>query len=143
MVRSEGLWLDSDVLLDWLCDRQPWNVHAETLLSRAIDGNWQVFTSPLALANVFYIHRKHAGSAAALNALKLLTEFIQIATLDGAHVRKALATDHPDFEDQLQIACAAGVPELSAIITRNLSDYSNASVPAMSAEQWLAARHPP
>ncbi len=64
-----------------------------------------------------------------------------IADLTAAHVRKALAGKQPDFEDELQIACAGSVPGLTAIITRNLSEYAHSPVPAMSASDWMAS-HP-
>ena len=38
MAHSDLLWLDSDILLDWLCARQPWEPAATELIERAIQG---------------------------------------------------------------------------------------------------------
>ncbi len=98
MAPSEAVWLDSDVFLDWLCKRQPWNTHATELLSRAVDGHWLVFTSALSLANVFYIHRKQEGSQAALEGIKSLMLFVRVAPMEESHVFQALSTGYSDFE---------------------------------------------
>ncbi len=54
MARSDLLWLDSDILLDWLCARQPWVQAATELIERAVSGEWKIVYSPLTLANIFY-----------------------------------------------------------------------------------------
>jgi hypothetical protein len=38
MATSDLLWLDSDILLDWLGGRQPWDAPATELIERAISG---------------------------------------------------------------------------------------------------------
>ena len=139
MPHSDLLWLDSDILLDWLCARPPWDHAATELIERAISGEWRLIYSPLTLANIFYIYRKQTGTEKALVALDTLSRLGTIADLTAVHVRKALAGKHPDFEDELQIACAGSVPGLTAIITRNVSDYAHSPVQAMSASNWLAS----
>ena len=141
MARFDSLWLDSDVVLDWLAQRQPWAPAITKLMERGVAGEWILWVSPVILANAHYLYRKQEGSAKALDAIRRLTIIAEVASLDAAHVRQALATGHRDFEDELQIACASQVPGLSAIITRNLRDYQHAPVPILTAEEWLA-QHP-
>jgi predicted nucleic acid-binding protein len=141
MARSELLWLDSDVILDWLANRKPWDAAATEIIERAILGEWAICYSPLTLANVHYIYRKHSDNAASLSAIATLARIGSVATMDSGHVRQALAGGHSDFEDELQIASASSLPGLTAIITRNLTDYSHAPVPAMTAQDWLL-QHP-
>ena len=52
-----------------------------------------------------------------------------IASLDAGHVQSALDSQRPDFEDELQIACAESLPGLAAIITRNLPTTRTAKCP--------------
>lgn len=137
MARSDSLWLDSDIILDWLAARQPWDAAATEIIERAILGEWVLWFSPLTLANVHYIYRKHAGAAKAIAAIQTLTNTGAIATMDSSHVMQALASSHSDFEDEMQIACASAVTGLTAIITRNLPDYFHSPIPAMTAQAWL------
>ncbi len=141
MARSDLLWLDSDVILDWLANRKPWDAAATEIIERAILGEWALCFSPLTLANVHYIYRKHSGNADSLNAIATLARIGGIATMDSGHVKQALASGHADFEDELQIASATALPGLTSIITRNLTDYSHGPVPAMTAQDWLL-QHP-
>ena len=141
MARSDSLWLDSDIILDWLAARQPWDEAATETIERAILGEWVLWFSPLTLANVHYIYRKHAGAAQAGVAIKTLANAGTIATMDSSHVMQAIASSHNDFEDEIQIACASAVTGLTAIITRNLPDYSHSPVPVMTAQAWLE-QHP-
>lgn len=133
----EALWLDSDVLLDWLAKREPWNVAALELVERAITGEWEIWFSPLTLANIHYLYRRHAGLAEAAAAIEKLVRIGNIAPMDATHVRQALATRRSDFEDELQIACAKSLSRLSAVITRNLDDYAQAPLPVYTAQGWL------
>lgn len=141
MARSETLWLDSDIILDWLAQRQPWDAAAKELLQRSALGEWDICFSPLTLANVHYVYRKQAGTAKTLVVLRNLVSMGSVIGMHGTHVQQALATGHRDFEDELQIACAAQVPGISAIITRNHRDYLHAPVPVLTAEVWLS-QHP-
>lgn len=85
--------------------------------------------------------RTFTTSATAIAAIQTLTNTGTIATMDSSHVMQALASGHSDFEDEIQIACGSAVTGLTAIITRNLSDYSNSPVPAVTAQAWLE-QHP-
>lgn len=40
MALSEALWLDSDVILDWLANRRPWDAAATEIVERAVLGYW-------------------------------------------------------------------------------------------------------
>lgn len=125
MALSKAVWLDCDVILDWLSNRQPWQNSITELIRRSVKGDWCLWVSPLTLANVYYLFRKQAGSVKALEAIKNLSQLASVASMDAAQVTQAIASGHSDFEDALQIACASGVPSLSAIITRDLPDYAH------------------
>lgn len=142
MAAREILWLDSDIILDQFLRREPWCSSAEGLLVRGASGGMVLVTSALVLANVFYVHRRVTGKHGALDDIKKLMQFVDIADIGLQQVVEALASGHPDFEDALQMATAETVPGLSAIITRNKPDYAAGRIPILTAEEWLAA-HPP
>lgn len=137
MGHSEFLWLDSDIILDWLAHRQPWDTAAKELIQRGIMGEWNICFSPLTLANVHYVYRKQAGTAKSLIAIRKIVTLGTVIGMNANHVQQALDSGQPDFEDELQIACASQIPNLRAIITRNLVDYAHSPVSAMSADEWL------
>ena len=116
MALSECLWLDSDIILDWLAHRQPWDAAAKELIRRSVQGDWDLCFSPLTLANVHYIYRRQAGTEKTLIAIRRLASLGTVISMDATHVRQAFATGHPDFEDELQIACGSQVLGLRAIV---------------------------
>ena len=135
---AEVLWIDSDILLDHLSQRTPWQAFAQQLLLSAATGEVALWVSPLIVANVFYVQRKLDGSAETLSKLKALLQILNIAGMGSREVLAALDSNRPDFEDAVQIATAETVPDLSAIITRNTGDYVSSGIPIKTAEAWLA-----
>ncbi|MBQ6255183.1 MAG: PIN domain-containing protein, partial [Clostridia bacterium] len=51
-------------------------------------------------------------------------------------VRRALASDLPDFEDAVMIETALR-ENVDCIVTRNLSDYQNAPLPVYAPREFL------
>jgi predicted nucleic acid-binding protein len=143
MARVESLWVDSDILLDYLGNRQPWVSAASQLLDLATTSEVKLWVSPLILANVFYLLRKQIGTEQALESIAILASLLEIAGMGRNEVHAALASARSDFEDALQTATAEAVPGLSALITRNVRDYALSRIPAMTAEAWLAIHRSP
>ena len=94
-------------------------------------------TTPLTIANVNYILRKHLDGIEALNALRPLLSIIEILKINEEIVLKAIESGFSDFEDGLQYhaALSAGV---DIFCTRNVSDYKSSTIPVMSPGEILA-----
>ena len=133
----KALWVDSDIILDWLAQRHPWHASAKELLQGNLKGYWELYFSPLTLANVHYVFRKRVGTDQSLRAITTLLNMGNVVGMDASHVKRALANGCGDFEDEMQMACASQIAGLGAIITRNLKDYRHSTVPVVTAEAWL------
>ena len=57
----DKLFIDCNILLDWLIVRAPFSEHAEKLFTLIEQGNIQGYVSPLTLANTYYILRKQTS----------------------------------------------------------------------------------
>jgi predicted nucleic acid-binding protein len=134
MIRK--VFVDSDVILDVLANREPHNQPARILFSKIDRGEVKGCTSPVVFAHVFYILRKLAGPASAKSMLRKLRMFFQVLPMDGRTVDGALDTGLPDFEDAMQYRCAvdAGV---ETIITRNSKDFKGIPIRPLSADEFL------
>lgn len=66
---------------------------------------------------------------------ELLTVF-PVCPLDGPNLQAALALPLADYEDAVQLAGALA-SQLDAIVTRNLEDYKNATLPVVSPAELL------
>lgn len=130
------IFVDSDVILDHLLDRPPFNRHAELLFKKAFKGEFEAYTSPVVYANLFYVLRKAAGAETAKAGLKKLRVLLKILPMDESVVDSALGSPMPDFEDSLQYHCAAK-SGLKIIVTRNGKDYKGNPVSLYSPEEFL------
>lgn len=132
------LFVDTDVILDLLGQRIPHFHFSAVLFTFAEMKKLELYTSPLILANTFYILRKQLGNDQAKNALRKLRILLNVIDSSEAVVDKALNSDFSDFEDAIQYYTALE-HGISVILTRNLRDYKNASVIVQTPEAFLVA----
>ena len=63
-------------------------------------------------SDLFYILRKNKGKSLAIDFLRHIVSFCQIATVDDAVIRQALAGNFKDFEDAIQYNAAIASPAM-------------------------------
>jgi predicted nucleic acid-binding protein len=61
---------------------------------------------------------------------------MEICPVDRTVLEVALTSGLRDFEDAVQIACAS-TQNLDGIVTRDIQDFSNATIPVLSVSQLL------
>lgn len=130
------VFVDSDVILDVLADREPHNRPAKSLFSLIDRGQVKGCTSPLIFSNLFYLLRKQNGHASAKSMLRKLRMLLQVLPMGEKTVDGALDAGMADFEDALQYRCAADAG-IETIITRNGRDFKGIPVRHLSAEEFL------
>lgn len=142
MASKDKIFLDTDVALDHLGDRQPFAEYAHRLFALAETGELTICVSALSASNLYYILRKlkgHTDALALLGKLKLLT---RVSAVTDAEINSALSSSFKDFEDAIQHFAAKSEGGISAIVTRNKADYSTSEIAILSPEEFLAKREP-
>lgn len=134
------IYVDSDIILDLVIGRKPFVVEAKRLFALAETGKVKLHTTPVVFANIFYILRKQYPAETIKTNLKMLRQLISVISVDQSCVDKALSSPFTDFEDALQYH-AALESGMNAIITRNLSDFRLATIPVMTAGDFLAQQN--
>ena len=119
---KKRLFVDSDIILDLLAERPLFYDDAAKLFTWAYKKKVELYTTAVALANVFYILRKVNGNAKSKEQIKDLRLLVKILPVDENTVDMALNSKFNDFEDGLQYY-AAREQNLFGIITRNVNDY--------------------
>jgi predicted nucleic acid-binding protein len=132
----KNIFLDSDILLDVFLYRHPYYESSADLMLLSDNSDYKCYTSVHALLNVHYIAKKAVGEKNARAAINLLTKKPSIITEDVSIVEKALTSGFSDFEDAVQFYTAMSV-NADVIITRNVKDYKQATIPVLTAEQFL------
>lgn len=132
-------YLDSDVILDFLLKREPFNLPAREIFGLAFNNEIQIFLSSLTVANIHYLLRKHYGNDGSLNKIKELLSFFKILPVTETEIYSAIISGFSDFEDAIQYFTAIQNPDIKGIITRNLSDYRKSEISVFSPEIFLSS----
>ena len=130
------LYVDSDVLLDLILLREPFFGYTQLLLHESETNKIDISTSSLVFANMNYILTKKIGTSKAKESLRALRALVNILPFESDAIDWALSSQFTDFEDAIQyhIANKWGA---DVIITRNVKDYKQATIPVLTAEQFL------
>jgi predicted nucleic acid-binding protein len=130
--------IDSDVILDFFLDREPFADYSERIFEKLATGRVQGYVTTAALLNIYYIARKTLGHVDALDCMRqlLATEGLDIFAVEKRHIQNALDSSMSDFEDAVQAAIAE-IAEIDCIVTRNLRDFRSSSIPAVLPEKFL------
>lgn len=136
---KEKIFLDTNIIIDILGNRQPYSVPAANLLNLSSDGQASFYATALTYANALYVLRKDLGTENATRYLRALNAIVEIAPTTQEEVRKAFLSLNPDFEDAIQYFSAVTVGA-DVIITRNQKHFKYSDIPVMDAEQYLLSR---
>jgi predicted nucleic acid-binding protein len=142
MAVGDKVFLDTDVALDHLADRQPFAEYAHRLFALAEKAEITLCLSALSFSNLYYILRKLVGHGEALALLRKLKQLVRVSAVGEAEIQSALANSFKDFEDAIQHFTAKAEGDVSAIITRNKADYAGSEIPVLSPDEFLAMREP-
>ena len=137
-MKNMDILLDSNIILDWLQQREPFYQNARKIVESCMFGNLAGFVTSHSLCDMYYILRKDFSLEQRLNFIRLISERCTVIT-ENANDFIAV-TNNPvtkDLEDGLQMQCAAQ-NELNYIVTRNIKDFTDSSVPAIMPEDFIA-----
>ncbi len=131
-------FLDTNVVIDFLEDRDPFADFAEKILTLARNKKLNLFISALSISNIDYILKKKVGKETSLQLLEGLIQFIKILPVSEQEILAAMKSGFPDFEDAIQHFTALQNPDIKGIITRNVKDYKKSQIPIFTPESLIA-----
>ena len=133
----EKVLIDTDVILDFFFDRQPFAEYATELFLLCENKTVQGFTTPVIISNVYYLLKKTAKHEIIIEKLKQLLNIIEIAEMNKHIVIEALNSKFKDFEDALQNFTAINHGDIKIIITRNVKDFQKSDLAVLTPEMYL------
>ncbi len=128
--------LDTNVILDALLERPPWNTDATTLWQAKLDMQFVAYVTATSITDIFYIIRRYAGHEKAWQAVYSSLDQLTAVPVGIDELRLATTLEGDDFEDNLQIACAIS-GQLDLIVTRNLAGFSGNNIPILTPQEML------
>jgi predicted nucleic acid-binding protein len=136
---TERIFVDSNIILDLLGNREPFYIHAAELFSLADKGEITLCVSSLSFSNLNYLLSKQYSADQAKKKLLKFKTLVTVLSVTDKIVELSLSSDFKDFEDGLQYFTATenGIKRL---LTRNLKDFRTAEIMVMTAEQFLKSK---
>ena len=110
--------LDTNVVLDVLLDRHPWNVQAIAIWQAHLRNEIAAHMTATSVTDVFYVARRLAGREQAWRAIRACLDQLYVIAVGATELQAAVNSGGRDFEDGLQVACATAAG-LDAIVTRD------------------------
>jgi predicted nucleic acid-binding protein len=134
-----NIFLDTNVIIDFLADRRPFSLLAAKIFNYSIQGKVKVFISAVSYNNIYYILRQSLTNRETIKLLDELCEMTEIADVTKAIIKKSLKTDFKDFEDAIQYNCALSINKIDFIVTRETKDFKNSALPVLTPEEALSS----
>lgn len=131
------LLIDANILLDVLQKREPY-VHTSSLIWKMCEvGSAEGYVSSLTFANLIYVMRKELRPEKIEETLLLLKLIFQLTDLTVSDITDAAEMKWSDFEDAVQSAIAERI-HADCIITRNVRDFRESPIAALTPDEYLA-----
>ena len=131
------LLVDGNILLDVLQKREPHFADSAKVWKLCETEQAEGFVSALTFANLVYVLRKELSPEKTEEVLKKLALIFCFTELGTADLLKAASRHWYDFEDALQSVTAERL-RADYIITRNVKDFKQSKVPALTPAELLA-----
>ncbi len=131
------LFIDTDVIIDFLIDRKPHSREAAIIFTLIDNKKMRGYASSLTFSNLYYILRKLESHNKVIAKLDSLSKMVNILRVDEQIIKNAISSSFPDFEDTIQYFSALDSKKIDVIITRNTKDYKNPGIPVMTPGDFL------
>lgn len=133
----DKLLIDTDVILDFFFDRQPFSVYSAKVIGLCETRKVMGFVTPVIYSNVYYILRQTARHEKVIESLRQLMIITDVLAMDKDVVTNALNSGFKDFEDSLQNFAAMKHGAIDVILTRNLKDYKKSEIAVLTPEMYI------
>ncbi len=133
---KEKLFLDTNVVIDLLGEREPFYESAAKIATLADRGKIQIYVSALTYWTVYYLLARFENGEAVKEKIRKFKVIAETSDLTDKIVDKGLVSKFSDFEDSLQYYCALTM-NCNIIITRNGKDFKESELPVLTPDEYL------
>lgn len=129
--------VDTNVIIDALTSREPWNMSAEKIFILAANHSIDMYITASSATDIYYLIRKHLHSAEmAKQVMGKMFSLTGILEVIGTDCIEALASPINDYEDAV-IEKVADRKDIDYIVTRNIKDYQAGNTSVVSSDDFI------
>jgi predicted nucleic acid-binding protein len=129
--------IDTNVIIDALADRVPFNTDAQNVLLEASAYVFDAVITSNTVTDIYYLlHKAFSDSEKVKKILNQLFNSISIISVEESDCKKALSSKVSDYEDAV-LSESASRNGVDYIITRNVKDFVNSSTKVILPADFL------
>ena len=129
--------LDTNVIIDALTSREPWNKSAENIFLMGANHVVDLYITAASATDIYYLLRKYTkDTVQSKQIMGKLYSLIGILDVTAANCVEALASPINDYEDAV-VEKVASSKEMDYIITRNIKDYQEGTVRVILPDDFI------
>jgi len=132
-----NVFVDADVILDFLLDRSPYVDDISEIIERSIKTELALCVSSITITNLNYIIGRIENVRSARVKIKKILRLVSVENVGASTVQKAAKSKFKDFEDGVQNFSAEEANH-HIIITRNTRDYKESNLAILTPKEFLA-----
>ncbi len=133
----KNLFIDANVIIDYLTTREPYSTEAASLFELSERGEIRMFTAAVSFNVIYYLIRQKIGHKSAIGLLDDLSTLVSVSDVTQKVIKNALASGNSDFEDAIQYYAALNESEIDAIITRDKKGFRNSEISVFTPTEIL------
>ena len=131
------VFIDTNILIDFLAAREPFAEEAMGLFQLADNDEIELMVSDLTIINTIYILRRmHYGLSEIYDSLDNIRPLLTITSMGASVVDRCLQHRSDDFEDEMQYFSAVNA-NADYIITRNKKDFDFGDSAVMTPQEFF------
>ena len=124
---KKRIFVDTNILLDVLLEREGYYYDALKIWANAENGNVEACIAAISLNNIHYVMRKLKSETTAMIAVKILLRIFKVVPVNADILGLAVDFHDKDFEDDIQLQCALKA-KCSQLFTRNPNHYDHSAI---------------
>jgi len=125
------IFIDTNVIIDLLTDREPFSKSAAILFQLAKDSKILLHISAISFNNTYYILRKVTTHKNAVNLLTQIDEYVGVQETNRTIIQKALKSNFNDLEGAIQYFSALEIGGIDIITTRDIKGFRKSELPVL------------
>ena len=132
-----NIFLDTNVVIDFMGERKGFFEDASTIFSMIEEGRVHASVSALTIVNCAYILKKAFGSEIMLNKIDVLCQLLDVIPLDKKQLQNAIRLRPYDYEDAVQYLSALPYhPDI--VLTRDKRGFKDFDILVMDPSEFVA-----
>lgn len=131
-----NVFLDTNVIIDFMGEREGFFEDASTIFSMIEEGRIRASVSALTIVNCAYILKKAFNTEIMFNKVDSLCEMLEVLPINKLQLKEAVRLKPYDFEDAVQYL-SAQTNHIDVIITRDKRGFMDFDILVMTPADFI------